>query len=196
MSDQAGDKKKHLLLWKHAQARLLFNTQSPPASSELAAKLQAALPADDEMSLAERIRQSAQPSPSSAEIKSFPSVKQKKFTPIAEFIRLAAYSGEDPLLASEGALILESLDGQFRITVAMLNKTDIEITVEALGFAADQFAHTEIGLLSSDPIEQIIATTVLNEDGDGTMYCSYTPLTANALLTPHLVLIDNTPGDI
>ena len=87
---------------------------------------------------------------------------RQQFTPIVEFVRLAADdAGREIPLPGRA---LEDEHGQFRLQVSK-EKSDLVIKITALGNASDDYACKMVGLatVGRDPI----AVVTLDEDGDG-----------------------------
>lgn len=70
------------------------------------------------------------------------------FKPITEIIRLAAASTSTAALPEQA---LESIDEQFRLHI-IPKSGKLMLKVTALGFAADTFAHQQIGITSSNTL--------------------------------------------
>jgi len=124
------------------------------------------------------------------------------FRPLIAIQRLAADSGEVAPLPDPGRP-LESADGRFRLWMTAVNG-QIQLTLEALGFASEEFAGRRLGLASAgawseqatDQIVQlspdaVIAEWALNEDGDGACEILDSLETRQALLHPVIGLIED-----
>lgn len=123
------------------------------------------------------------------------------FRPLITIERLAADGGEvAPLPDADRPL--ESVDGRFRLWIRPADD-EIEIILEALGFASDVFAHRRLGLASaaacptqdSDQAVPLHADFVIAQfvlDGDGEAACRIPNSLAmrQALLQPVIGLID------
>lgn len=124
------------------------------------------------------------------------------FRPLIAIQRLAAASGEVAPLPDPNRP-LESADGRFRLWLSAANGM-IQITLEALGFASEEFAGQRLGLASAgawseqamDQIvrlnpDAVIAELTLNEDGDGACEIPDALETRQALLQPVIGLIED-----
>ena len=188
MPDKKLTNEEQAALWRLARQRLELKKFTPTVSSELVDRLRTQLPAQQkDETLGDLIRRAS--TRTTAEIKPFKPKPAKRYTPLTEFLRLAAdsHNPEMPLPLPEN--ILESADGQFRLRVSLVNDR-IEIFIQALGFAADQFANCCIGLADSGNENELIAEITLDQDGDGSCQIEDTPRLRRALLKPVFVLIE------
>jgi hypothetical protein len=122
--------------------------------------------------------------------------------PLINIIRLAADSDDTLPLPDPERPFLESDDGRFRLGVRARG-TLVEITLEALGFAAEEFAHCRLGLAPTGawyapeqtgavtlPRADVVAVIDLNEDGDGQCLIEDSVSLRRALLSPVIGLIE------
>ena len=177
-------------LWQLARRRLGLKTLRPKVSAKLVDRLRAQLPTQQkDETIGDLIRRASSKARSTANVTPFNPKPSKQFKPLAEFVRLAADTGdtEIPLPAPESAL--ESVDGRFRLRVTTLNGR-IDIFIQALGFAADEFANCCIGLADPSDENEPIAIMTLDQDGDGNCQITDTPRLRRALLKPVVVLVE------
>jgi hypothetical protein len=155
------------LLWQRARDRLdLVDTERPVSMAEVDGILAAIGQRPANQSLADWIKSAAGRSssgadPVSAVIVPFDSLRHR-FTPVVEFVRLAADdAGQEIPLPGRA---LEDEQGQFRLEVAR-EDDDLVIQITALGHASDAYAGRRVGLASAG--REPIAVVTLDEDGDG-----------------------------
>jgi hypothetical protein len=123
------------------------------------------------------------------------------FRPLITIERLAADGGEVAPLPDPDRP-LESVDGRFRLWIRPADD-EIEIILEALGFASDVFAHRRLGLASAEacptqdsdqalPLhaDVVIAQFVLDGDGEAACRIPNSLAMRQALLRPVIGLID------
>lgn len=72
------------------------------------------------------------------------------FTPFTEVVRLTTSSDDAHVELPDAGCALETPDGRFRIWAEVENGK-IRLTVEAMGLAADEFAHKRIGIAAASP---------------------------------------------
>ncbi len=181
-----------LALWREAERRLrLVDTEPAVSSGQIDALLELVGRRREGESLAEWLdRSRAQPAPAerpSAQIIPF-NPRRQRFAPVAEIVRLAADSSGPgiPLPTRE----LETTDGRFRLTVAS-EADQVVISVQALGFAADEFGGRSMGLAGAAARPVPIAVFQLDEDGDGQIRLPDSPDLRRVLLAPVLGLIED-----
>lgn len=177
-------------LWQLARQRLQLKKLKPAVSSELVNRLRSQLPTQQENeTLGDLIRRVSSNTSSTVELKPFKAKPTKHYKPLTEFVRLAAdsHDTEMPLPIPESAL--ESADGQFRLRITEINGR-INIVIQTLGFAVDQFANSCIGLVDSSDETNIIAEIKLDQDGDGSCLLEDTQQLRQALLNLLIVLVE------
>lgn len=111
---------------------------------------------------------------------------RQQFTPIVEFVRLAADdAGREIPLPGRA---LEDEHGQFRLQVAK-EKNNLVIKITALGNASDDYACKRVGLatVGRDPI----AVVMLDEDGDGEICLADTTDLRLLLLRPVIGMVED-----
>lgn len=178
-------------LWEQARRCLMLRQTKPTVSADLADRLQAQLPArQQDEGIGDWVRRaSTSTTNANTNVLPFRPKASRRLTPLTEFVRLAADSSGSTLSLPSGAL--ESSDDRFRLRVlADSESSDVTIFIEALGLAADQFAHSCIGLLDSDNTNEPILTVDLDQDGDGQCQIGDTPILRRALLNPVIVLVE------
>lgn len=184
-----------LALWKEAERRLrLVDVEPPLATARVDALLEAVGPRREGESIRAWLRRSQEGTAEddaderpSAEIIPF-NPRRQRFAPVAGITRLAAdtTSGEIPLPTRE----LETQDGRFRLRVTV-EADQVVVALEALGFAADEFAGRTVGIAPADG-DVPVAVIVLDEDGDGEVRLPDTVELRRALLEPVIGLIEET----
>ncbi len=190
MPDKKLTNEEQAALWQLARQRLESKKLKPTISSELVDRLHTQLPTQQkDETLGDLIRRSSTSTRPTAEIKQFKPKPSKRFKPVAEFIRLAADSHDTEMPLPHPESVLESENGQFRLRVTVINGR-IEILIQALGFAADQFANRCIGLADPGDENVLIAEITLDQDGDGSCQVEDTPRLRHALLKPLIVLVE------
>ena len=181
--------------WNIIAHRLELAASKPPLSKQEAADYLAQLPPRrDQETLGDRIRRAAQPIPTN--------VIYVNFRPLIAIQRLAADSGEAAPLPDPGRP-LESADGRFRLWMTAVNG-QIQLMLEALGFASDEFAGRRLGLAAAGAWSEqvtnqivrlnrdaVIAEWTLNEDGDGACEIPDSLETRHAWLQPVIGLIED-----
>lgn len=182
-----------VVLWRRAAERLELVDVEPPVSMADVDALLTVLGRrrDDEsiMSWLQRGRTSriSATAPASAEIIPF-NPRRQRFTPIAEFVRLAAdTSGLEIPLPSRA---LETDDGRFRLEVTK-DGDELVISIQALGQASDRYAERTVGLQADEPGQTPVALVKLDEDGDGTIRQADRPALRRALLRPILGVVED-----
>lgn len=106
---------------------------------------------------------------------------------VASFVRLAADTagGRMPLPERE----LETQDGQFRLRAGSEDGR-IVLALQALGYAADDFAHRSVALVSLEDQEVPVAVLTLDGDGDGEERFPDHSELRRALLRPVIALVE------
>ena len=140
MSDKKLTDTEEVTLWQQARQRLAVKKLKSAFSPKMVDRLRAQLPKKQENeTIGDLIRRASKQTQASGEIIPFAPKQIRRYKPLAEFVRLAADTSESEIPLPDPKSALESPDGRFRLRV--IAKTDgIEILVQALGFAADQFA--------------------------------------------------------
>lgn len=158
-------------LWREAQRRLRLVDTEPPVSTERIEQLLNHLP---ERAPGEHLRD-------------WLAHTQPRSQPI-EFLRWAADTsdGDAPLPDPDSSL--ESEDGRFRLNLSS-SDGHIHITLQALGFAADEFAHKQMGISTSDRATPL-AVIVLDEDGNGTVSIEDSQQAREVLLKPEIRVLE------
>jgi hypothetical protein len=177
-------------LWQLARRLLALKKLKPSVSSDLADRLRTQLPARQKgETLGDLIRRASARDQPTAQIKPFRTKPVKRFKPLAEFVRLAAdtHDAEMPLPEPDSAL--ESADGRFRLQVTATGD-HIDISIQVLGFAADELAHSQIGLADPRDVNEVVAIMTLDEDGDGQCKIEDSSRLRRALLKPVIVLLN------
>jgi hypothetical protein len=184
-------------LWRRAERRLrLIDTEPPVAMADVDALLRVLGPRERDEALDAWLKRGRAPAPASAERPSAEiipfspqfSARRQRFTPVAEILRLAADSAGHgiPLPTRE----LESADGRFRLKVTR-DADQVVITVQALGFAADEFAGRTLGLAAAAAAAVPVAVLQLDDDGDGSVRLPDSDELRRALLNSVLGLIED-----
>lgn len=177
-------------LWREAERRLrLVDTAPPLEMRRVDALLDVLGPRRGDESIRDWLQRSQAPATvtregPSAEIIPF-SPRRHRFQPVAEITRLAADSaGAEIALPGRD---LETADGRFRLS-ATSEDGHVVVRVQALGFAADEFAGRLLGLapVGADPIVVI----QLDDDGDGEARLPDTRGVRLALLQPVLGTVE------
>jgi hypothetical protein len=190
MPDKKLTSEEQAALWQLARQGLESKNLKPAISSELANRLCTQLPVQQkDETLGNLIRRASTRTRSMAEVKQFKPKPSKRFKPVAEFMRLAADSHDTEMPLPDPESVLESADSQFRLRVTAINGR-IEILIQVLGFAADQFANCCIGLADPGNENVLIAEITLDQDGDGSCQVEDTPRLRRALLKPLIVLVE------
>ncbi len=191
MTNKKLNNDEQVALWQLARQRVELKRIKPAISSELVGRLRAQLPIQKkDESLGDLIRRASSSNiQSPVEIKPFKPRSARQYKPLTEFIRLAADSDDTALSLPDPETVLESADGQFRLRVTLINNR-IEILIQALGFAADQYANCCIGLTEPGDENQIVAEITLDQDGDGSCQVEDTKRLRRALLKPFIVLVE------
>jgi hypothetical protein len=180
-------------LWRRAAARLeLVDVEPPVSMAEVDALLGLIGPRRVDEPIVTWLRRGQAPRASapvqeSAEIIPF-NPRRQRFTPVANFVRLAADTSglEIPLPARA----LETDDGQFRLEVTK-DGDELVISIQALGQASDLFAGRTLGLQADEPGQMPVALITLDEDGDGAVRLADRPALRRALLRPLLGVIED-----
>lgn len=111
------------------------------------------------------------------------------FQPITHCLRLAAQSDESHETLPEEPFI--SNDEQFRLTLSACPDNTLKLTLQALGFACDDYANCTMGIAVGNDKEDLIAVIHLDEDGDGVSdTLDDTPAIRLALRTLVIALIE------
>ncbi len=182
-----------LALWRRAAHQLALVDVEPPVSmAEVDQLLQVLGSRQRDESIISWLKRGhterpATASQGSAEIIQF-NPRRQRFTPVAEFVRLAAdTAGAEIPLPSRA---LETDDGRFRLEVVKAGD-ELVISIQALGHASDLFALKTLGLRADEPGQLPIALVQLDEDGDGTLRQADSPALRRALLRPVLGVIED-----
>lgn len=180
-----------LALWREAERRLrLVDVEPPLTMARVDAALEVLGPRREGESLEAWLKRGrdaqrqADERPSAQIIPFNP--RRQRFAPMAAITRLAADTAgpELPLPARE----LETADGRFRLRTA-LEADQVALTVEALGFASDEFAGRLVGIASAGA-DAPVAVIQLDADGEGTVRLPDAPELRRALLKPVIGLIE------
>ena len=191
MTDKNLSKEEEASLWEQAGQRLSAVVSKPPPTPKLVDRLLAQLPVKrDGETIADLIRRSSAESQSGSKIRSLSPKPTKRFKALTEFVRLAADTSGPEIPLPDPACDLESPDGRFRLNISADNGK-IHITVQALGFSADQFANRCIGIAGLPEEDDAIAIFELDQDGDGSCSIEDTNRVRQALLRPVVGLIDD-----
>ena len=155
------------ILWQRAQERLeLVDTERPISFAEVDSLLKSVGRRPANQTVVDWIKSAASKSSNvvdfvSAVVVPFDALKHQ-FTPVVEFVRLAADdAGREVPLPGKA---LEDEQGRFRLQVAKENE-ELVIKITALGNASDDYAGVKVGLAT--PGREPIAVVTLDEDGDG-----------------------------
>lgn len=190
MPDKKLTSEQQAALWLLARQRLELKNLKPAISSEFADRLRTQLPVQQkDETLGNLIRRASTHTRPTAEVRPFKPKSSKRYKPVAEFMRLAADSHDTEMPLPDPENVLESADSQFRLRVTVINGR-IEILIQALGFAADQFANCCIGLADPSDENMLIAEITLDQDGDGSCQVEDTSRLRRALLKPLIVLVE------
>ncbi len=180
-------------LWQKAQDRLsLVESERPVSMAEVDRILDHIGRRAANQSLADwlqaamtRLPQPAAVDTVAAVVVPFDKLRQQ-FTPVAEFIRLAADdAGQEIPLPGRP---LEDEGGRFRLGVVREND-ELVIQITALGHASDDYAEKMVGLAS--PGREPVAMVTLDEDGDGEIRLKDTTDLRLHLLKPVIGLIED-----
>ncbi len=171
-------------LWQKARERLDLVDREPPISLEDIDKLLTSIgrrPANQ--TVADWIKSAAARSPGAVDLVSAVVVPfdalRHQFTPVVEFVRLAADdAGQEIPLPSRA---LEDEQGRFRLDVTR-ESDELVINITALGNASDDYAGHKVGLASVG--REPIAVVTLDEDGDGSIRLADTTDLRLVLLRP------------
>lgn len=155
------------VLWQRALEHLeLVETERPVSLDDVDSLLTAVGQRPANQTVADWIRSvTAKPAQTdgvvSAVIVPFDTLKHR-FTPVVEFVRLAADDAgrEIPLPAKA----LEDEQGKFRLEVTK-ESNELVIKITALGNASDDYSGLKVGLASTG--REPVAIVTLDEDGDG-----------------------------
>lgn len=115
----------------------------------------------------------------------------RRFTPVAEFERMAA-AGAETLQPLPDAPIL-SREENFRLTVTPIDGY-LRVLVEAQGLSAFEYAGREVALALRDR-ESLLAELQLDEDGKGEAYVEDGEKTRQALVRLCLFRIEPADGE-
>lgn len=178
-------------LWRRAQERLELVDAEPPVSMADIDKLLTMLgkrpanqPIADWLESATR-KSTPVADPVSAVIVPFDRLRQQ-FTPIVEFVRLAADDAGREIPLPAGAL--EDEHGKFRLQITRDND-ELVINVTALGHASDDYAGCRVGLATTG--REPVATLALDEDGDGEIRLLDTTDLRLLLLKPIIGIVED-----
>jgi hypothetical protein len=179
-------------LWREAERRLRLVDPAPPIEMARVDALLGVLgPRRHEESLRDWLQRGQQRAAErvarpSAEIIPF-SPRRQRFVPVAEITRLAAASAGETLELPTREL--ETADGRFRLRVSREGDR-VVLAVQALGFAADDFAGKLMGLAPAGAATPI-AVVRLDDDGDGEVRLPDGDELRRALLKPVLGTIED-----
>lgn len=171
-------------LWQKAKERLeLVDTERPVSMADIDALLKtigqrpANQPLGDWLKAAATVSEAADDI-LSAVIVPFDSLRER-FSPVVEFVRLAADDAgrEIPLPARA----LEDEQGRFRLEVTK-ESDELVIQITALGNASDDYAGLKVGLATAG--REPVAVVTLDGDGDGTIRLADTTDLRLLLLRP------------
>jgi hypothetical protein len=176
-------------LWREAERRLRLVEAAPPIEMARVDALLGVLGPRRHEDWLQRGQQRAaeRVARPSAEIIPF-SPRRQRFVPVAEITRLAAASAGETL--DLPARELETADGRFRLRVSREGDR-VVLAVQALGFAADEFAGRTIGLAAADGAPDPVAVLELDENGDGRVRLPDSPELRVALLKPLIGVIED-----
>lgn len=178
-------------LWRRAQERLDLVDSEPPVSMADVDKLLTVLgkrPANQSVTdwLKSATRKSTPVAdPVSAVIVPFDRLKQQ-FTPVVEFVRLAADDAGREIPLPGGPL--EDELGKFRLKIARDNN-QLVIKVTALGQASEDYANCKVGLATTG--REPVAILALDEDGDGEIRLLDTTDLRLLLLKPVIGIVED-----
>jgi hypothetical protein len=187
-----------LELWRRAEQRLrLVDTEPPVTMAKVDALLRILGPRRQGEALGDwlergRTRAAAPTERPSAEIIPFSprfNPKRQRFTAVAEIVRLAADSGGFGIALPSREL--ETADGRFRLKVESAGE-ELVITLQALGFAADEFAGRTLGLAPAGGSGEPIALIELDADGDGQVRLPDDAALRLVLLQPTIGVVEDT----
>ncbi len=171
-------------LWERAQERLeLVDTERPVSLDEVDSLLSVIGQRPANQSVTDWLKGAAAKAATttsavSAVIVPFDSLREQ-FTPVVEFIRLAADdAGREIPLPGKA---LEDDQGRFRLEV-IKEKDELVIKLTALGNASDDYAGLKVGLASAG--REPVAVVTLDEDGDGEIRLADTTDLRLVLLRP------------
>jgi len=179
------------ILWQRAQERLeLVDTERPVSFSEVDNLLKSVGRRPANQTVVDWIKSAAAKSSKvidlvSAVVVPFDSLKHR-FTPVVEFVRLAADDvGREVPLPGKA---LEDEQGRFRLQVVK-EKNELVIKITALGNASDDYAGMRVGLATSG--REPIAIVNLDEDGDGEIRLADTTDLRLLLLRPVIGIVQD-----
>lgn len=178
-------------LWLRAQERLDLVDTEPPVSMEDIDKLLTVLgkrPANQ--SVADWLKSATRKStpvadPVSAVIVPFDRLKQQ-FTPVVEFVRLAADDAGREIPLPGGPL--EDELGKFRLKIVK-DSDRLVIKITALGQASEDYAGCKVGLATTG--REPMAILALDEDGDGEIRLLDTTDLRLLLLKPVIGIVED-----
>jgi hypothetical protein len=173
-------------LWLRAWHGLhRLDTRSPVAKG-MVEFLLAGLPERYSAETVSQWLQQATPS-SSTRVIPFPG-RTRRMQAVTEFFRMAADSGDERYPLPENTL--ESADGRFWLTVRAAGDA-LELTVQAVGMAIDDFAGQTIGLAAADEPSTPLIVLQLDQQSEGQIRVADTPELRKGLLHPVVGLIES-----
>lgn len=194
MGDKKLCKEEEAMLWEQAGRRLSAVASKPQVTSRLVDRLFGQLPNKrDNETIGDLIRRASAESHVSqpgSNIRTLSPRSSKRFKPLSEFVRLAADTSGPGIPLPDPDCDLESPDGRFRLKISA-DRGKIHITVQALGFAADEFANHCIGLAGPQGNDGPIVIFQLDQDGDGSCAIIDSDSARQALLRPAIWLMED-----
>lgn len=185
MVEQRLTEREKARFWLIARRGLYYVDPSPPVTKGSVEQLLAVLPEwlPDE-SIGSWLKRANNPP---TQVISFPK-RVRRFQTVTEFFRMAADSGSERYPLPEKTL--ESADGRFWLTIWKVGD-DLELTLQALGMAIDEFARSTLVLAASADADALLAVIQLDERGEGHGVVADTLATRKALLHPILGLLES-----
>ncbi|MGI9435401.1 MAG: hypothetical protein ACR2Q4_11325 [Geminicoccaceae bacterium] len=177
-------------LWHKAHQRLELVDAEPPVSmaeiDQLLTRLgrRAANQSIEDWLKTAAVQSRSIADPVAAVVVPFDSIRHR-FTPVVEFIRLAADDGGSAIPLPTGAL--EDDLGKFRLQVSKAGD-DLVVKVTALGHASDDYANCKVGLAA--PGSEPVAVLDLDDDGDGEVILPDNDELRRLLLNPVIGLVE------
>ncbi|MCP4406514.1 MAG: hypothetical protein GY807_01895 [Gammaproteobacteria bacterium] len=184
---------EELAIWHELERLLTIMSVDKPMSKDEVRRLLAQLPPRiDKETVGDRIRRMSQNSESRA----------VAFMPLADIDRMAADSSQEEIPLPDPGRALESNDGRFRLSITS-KENKIHILIEALGFAADDFANKRIGLVGKGDWypgsggavrlsrDDLVAIIKLDQDGDGEGLIDDRKELRQALLHPVIGVVED-----
>jgi hypothetical protein len=176
--------------WHRAYDRLELVDAEPPVSmadiDHLLARLgrRAANQSISDWLKSAAMKSTSMADPVAAVVVPFDALRHR-FTPVVEFVRLAADDAGSAIPLPAGPL--EDELGKFRLQIAKDND-DLVIKITALGHASDDYANRKVGLATAggDPV----AVLDLDDDGDGEISLPDSDDLRRLLLKPVIGLVE------